>query len=173
MSRLKRQRESLLSGFDRQVLAVPAVNTPLVVQLPVPIGNPMDIAGTQRNAPMPFLSLWVGFRPETDFAMGGGSVTSFFEAGIIPYGKQPDEPVARAVRPLFVPLNGTSAGPFMDTLGMASLLPWPAGKLLVRMSLEFSGPNPFGAFIDATVAWTVNSQSAYGNLPAIQDLVDL
>ncbi len=175
MSRLQRERGALLSGFARTTIAVPALpGTVVLTQLPIPIGNPMDHAGYQRNAPMPFLSLWAGLRPDVDFSMPTiGGVTTFFEVGLIPYTKNPSDPVARSVRPLFAPFNGVSSGPFTDTLGMRTLLPWPPGGLVVRVSFEYQNPNPLGTNIDFCAAWTVNSQSAFGNLPALQDTRDL
>lgn len=175
MSDFSRQREALLSGFAKQTVTVPAVGMPSTTVLGVPVGNPMGGAGTQRNAPTPFLSVYAGLRPHTDFnrLFVAGNIQVLVEVGILPY-LTIDVPAARQPRPLFVPLNDANSGFITsNVLGQKALLPWPPGSLQVRVSFEWFGTNSLGDEVDVCVAWAAVSLAAYIELPTVQDAFDL
>lgn len=177
MSDFARQRQALLSGYVKQTVPVPAINVLSTTVLGVPVGNPMDRAGTQRNAPTPFLSVYAGLRPITDFnkLSAAGTLTVLIEAGITPY-QDTSVPAARQPRPLFVPLSdaiSTNLATFPNQLGQRALLPWPPGTLQVRISFQWAMQNDLGDEVDVCVAWAAVSLAAYGSLPAAEDSFDL
>ncbi len=154
-----------------------APSTTQTIILPIPLGNPMNDAGTQRNAPSQWVSLWAGIRPTTDFNPFdvAGTVTVFVEAGLIPY-VDTKRPSARGARPLFVPfaeafsvVNGNQP----NILGQRTLLPWPPGGLVVRISFDWAMMQMLGTEVDFVAAWAVNSLPAWASLPALEDSKDL
>ncbi len=180
MSDFGRQRQALLSGVVKETVPVPAMNTLSSTVLNVPVGNPMDVAGTQRNAPMPYLSLYAGLRPHTDFISlrASGTLAVLIEVGIIPYvAEDPLEVAARSIRPLFVPLADAISvnvpTTFTNVLGARALLPWPPGSLQVRISFEWAMANDLGVEVDVCAAWCACSTAAYPSLPAAEDSRDL
>jgi len=177
VSTVARQRESLISGFNKVTIDVPpGIMDSAIVQLPVPgLSAPLDHTGTLRNAPSPFMSLWAGVIPAVDFspARTGTTYETFFETGLQPYSSEVEgNPRDRVLRPMFGAFgNVPSVGPFINVFQMHTLLPWPPGGLVVRISFRRAqGINQFGATVDVAVAWAVNSLAAYPDLPAIQDL---
>lgn len=183
MSDFARQRQALLSGTVKEVVDVPATGVVSSTILGIPVGNPMDDAGSQRNAPMPFLSLYAGLRPHVDFLalrsplLLVDDISVLVEIGLIPY-QVTDQPLPRQPRPLFLPLSDTASqgfAMFPNVLGQRALLPWPPGKLLVRVSFRVIGfENPLGAGqVDVCAAWAAVALGAYGTLPAVQDAKDL
>lgn len=178
MSDFARQREALLSGFNAQTVTVPAINVLSSTVLAVPIGNPMDQAGTQRNALAPYVSIYAGLRPHVDFIAlkTGGTVNVLIEAGITPYQVDNNTPINRQPRPLFVPLSDAVSvdfAAFPNQLGQRALLPWPPGTLQIRISFTWSMSNQLGDEVDVCVAWAAISTPAYNSLPAAEDSFDL
>lgn len=177
MSDFARQRQALISGFKSQVVPVPAMNVVTATVLALPVGNPMDRAGTQRSALAPYLSVYAGLRPHGDFnpATVAGTVMVLVEAGLIPYQDE-DRIVGRRPRALFVPLADSisvNTATFDNILGQRALLPWPPGSLQVRISFSWNVANALGSEVDVCVAWAAVSQPAYNSLPAAEDSLDL
>ena len=173
MSRIIRQREALNSGFNKVRVVTPPLAVFVTRTLSTGIGSPLDLTGTLRNAPMPYLSLWAGIRTDVDLDhTTPGGYTTLIDVGLIPYSDQIDNPPTRALRPFFTPLEVFGGG--FNVQGAYRLIPWPAGNLLVRITVQrLIDPNPLGVEFDMFCAWTVNSTAAYPSMPAIQDLQDL
>lgn len=179
MSLFQRQREALKSGFVKQAVVVSMMaNTPQSTILAIPgLGNPMEDAGTQRDAPSQWISLWAGIRPIEDFNPFDvvGTVNVFVEAGLIPYLDK-RVPTLRSARPLFVPLQdnfGLVQGNIPNILGQRALLPWPPGALVVRITFDWQMQNMLGSEVDLVAAWTVCSIPNWHALPARDDSIDL
>lgn len=189
MSRGQRQRESLKSGFVVRTVDVPNLtpSTVTATQLPIPsIGAPLSDTGTLRDAPAPWISVWAGIRllNASNFnAMNTlSSVNVLIEAGLIPYVNVarkgatvfpfPEEPLWTP----FMDLTGAGAAfrNNVNSLGQRTLMPWPPGGLVIRVSFSQGTPvNTIGDQVDVCAAWCVNSQSVFGSLPTSDDTVDL
>lgn len=177
MARTQRQREPLKSGWVAKAVTVGPQNVPQVTVLQIPgIGAPMDASGTIRDAPSQWLSVWGGIRPTLDYnaATISGQTTVTTELGIVPYLANPQQQraITRAPRPLWTPFDGGNATR-VNILGSKSLVPWPVGALLVRVTFEWQMNNDLGIDVDICAAWAVCALPNYGSLPAIEDMRDL